>query len=543
MGIEIKSWKSRIPVAKILIVDDEETIRKLLSSALQRKGHEVVCVEDGYRACDVYPVFQPKVIISDIKMPKMTGFQMWEQLKAKYKDLPPIIYITGHGEKSAAIESLRMGAFDYLEKPFDMNDFTHRFEAALKSGSMQEENRKLTGELATANGKLAERLEARTELVHRIQHDETKTEWKLEMLGTSPSMKPVRDTISQLLKSPLGNDVGVLITGPSGSGKEVAARLIHELSGRSKGPWVPVNCGALPETLIESELFGHEKGSFTGANGRKLGVFELADGGTLFLDEIGELPLNMQSKLLRALQEKSFRRVGGSEEVKVDVRIIAATNKDLRKGAADKTFREDLYYRLNTVQVHLPALRDRMEDLPYYTKALLAQVAKGVAKAPREFLSDCFPLLQNHDWPGNLRELKSVIQRAALLSQGPVVTAEAVANALGIAHATPMRRNGGLTLATSNGSSPMVAAAVATAPAPSTTTAGMPYHSWKKSYMQSMEKEYLQQQLLHFHGNVSALSRFMKVSRPNLCRLLKKHGLHAEEFRTPGVAVESDLAA
>jgi DNA-binding NtrC family response regulator len=531
-------------MAKILIVDDEDTIRKLLTSAIQRLGHEVVCVEDGYRACDVYPVFQPKVIISDIKMPKMTGFQMWEQLKAKHKDLPPIIFITGHGEKSAAIESLRMGAFDYLEKPFDMNDFTHRLEAAVKSCSMQEENRKLTADLATANEKLSARVEARTELVHRIQHDEAKAEWNLEMLGQSPAVKPVRDTISQLLKSPLGNDVGVLITGPSGSGKEVAARLVHELSGRAKGPWVPVNCGALPETLIESELFGHEKGAFTGANGRKLGVFELADGGTLFLDEIGELPLNMQSKLLRALQEKTFRRVGGSEEVKVDVRVIAATNKDLRVAAGNKTFREDLFYRLNTVQIVMPSLGQRMTDLPFFAKALLTQVTKGFGgKAPREFLSDCFPLLQNHDWPGNLRELRNVVQRAAMLSQGPVVTAEAVANALGVAHATPLRK-APLTLAASNGSSSTpVAAAVATAPAPTTTTAGMPYHTWKKSYMQSMEKEYLQQQLLHFHGNVSALSRFMKVSRPNLCRLLKKHGLHAEEYRSPAAAVGAEVKA
>jgi DNA-binding NtrC family response regulator len=518
-------------MAKVLIVDDEETIRKLLSSAIQRAGHEVVCVEDGYRACDVYPVFQPKVIISDIKMPKMTGFQMWEQLKAKHKDLPPIIFITGHGEKSAAIESLRMGAFDYLEKPFDMNDFSHRLESAVKAGTMEEQNRKLTSDLATANEKLAGKLEARTELVHRIQHDEVKSEWNLDMLGASQGIKPVRDTISQLLKSPLGNDVGVLITGPSGSGKEVVARLIHELSGRSKGPWVPVNCGALPETLIESELFGHEKGAFTGANARKLGVFEMAEGGTLFLDEIGELPLNMQSKLLRALQEKSFRRVGGTEEVKVDVRVVAATNKDLRVASQNKTFREDLFYRLNTVQIHVPALNQRMTDLQFYAKALLAQVTKGVSKAPREFLSDCFPLLQNHDWPGNLRELRSVIQRAAMLTQGPVVTAEAVANALGVAHATPLRKPVALSLASSNGGSGPVAAAVATAPATGGTTAGMPYHSWKKSYMQSMEKEYLQQQLLHFTGNVSALSRFMKVSRPNLCRLLKKHGLHAEEYR------------
>lgn len=532
-------------MTKILVVDDEETIRKLLSGAIQRKGYEVVCVEDGYRACDVYEVFKPDVIISDIKMPRMTGFQMWEALKAKHTSVPPIIYITGHGEKSAAIESLRMGAFDYLEKPFDMDDFAHRLDAAVKRGQLEQENQKLTGDLAAANDKLKERLEARTELVHRIQHEEAKTEWKLDMLGFSPAMKPVKETIGQLTKSPLGADVGVLITGASGSGKEVAARLVHELSTRSKGPWVPVNCAALPENLIESELFGHEKGAFTGAAGRKMGVFELADGGTLFLDEIGDLPLNMQTKLLRALQEKSFRRVGGSEELKVDVRVIAATNKDLRRAVSEKSFREDLFYRLNTVQIHLPSLGERMDDLPFYAKALLAQVTKGFPKAPREFLSDCFTLLANHSYPGNLRELRSVIQRAALLSQGPVVTAEAVQTALGGGQVVPFRgaanisRPGPTGVVPTNGNAENV---VSINPAVSAVT-GMPYHSWKKQYMQNMEKEYLQQQLSNYHGNVSALSRFMRVSRPNLCRLLKKHGLHAEEFRTPAAGEQTETKA
>lgn len=526
-------------MAKILVVDDEETIRKLLSTAIQRQGHEVVCVEDGYRALEVFKVFQPTAIVSDIKMPKMTGFQMWEELKKQHKNVPPIIYITGHGEKSAAIESLRMGAFDYLEKPFDMDDFTHRLEAAVKKAELLAENSKLTADLAVANEKLKEKLEARTELVHRIQHENP--DYSLEMLGNSPAISPLKNTISQVTKSPLGSEVGILITGASGSGKEVAARLIHELSARSKGPWVPVNCGALPENLVESELFGHEKGAFTGASARKLGVFELADGGTLFLDEIGELPLNMQTKLLRALQEKTFRRVGGSEEIKVDVRVIAATNKDLKKAISEKSFREDLFYRLNTVQVQIPALRERKEDIAFFAKNLLTQVSKGISKAPKEFLSDCFPILNSYDWPGNLRELKSVVQRAALLSQGPVVTAEAVANALGIAHATPIRKaplalaavGGENSNATAvNTTTTLTTASTVPTTAPTQTTAsGIPYHTWKKQYMQGMEKEYLQQQLSHFHGNVSALSRFMKVSRPNLCRLLKKHGLHAEEYR------------
>lgn len=524
-------------MAKILVVDDEETIRKLLNGSIQSKGHEVVCVEDGYRACDVFPTFKPDVIVSDIKMPRMTGFQMWEQLKAKHKELPPIIFITGHGEKSAAIESLRMGAFDYIEKPFDMDDFQHRLAAAVKRHDLEWQNHKLSEDLAEANEKLKERLEARTELVHRIQHN--KTEWNLDMLGSSNSMKQVKDTISQLTKSPLGGDVGILITGASGSGKEVAARLVHELSTRSKGPWVPVNCGALPETLIESELFGHEKGAFTGANGKKLGVFEMADGGTLFLDEIGELPINMQAKLLRALQEKSFRRVGGQEEIKVDVRVIAATNKDLRRSVAEKSFREDLYYRLNTFQVHLPSLRDRREDIRYFAKSMLASVTQGFPKAPREFLSDCFGMLESHDWQGNLRELKSVVQRAALLSNGPVVTPEALQTALGGGQVVNFRKPSAVP---ADGANNVVSIKSTTTDAPQVSTAGMPYHSWKKQYMQNMEREYLQQQLSMFHGNVSALSRSMKVSRPNLCRLLKKHGLHAEEFRDHNVADQSKAA-
>lgn len=522
-------------MAKILIVDDEETIRKLLSQSVTKSGHEAVCAEDGYRALDVFSNFKPDVIISDIKMPKMTGFQMWDQLKAKFESLPPIIFITGHGDKTAAIESLRVGAFDYLEKPFEMSDFSHRLTAAVKKCQMERENEHLTTELNKANQKLQEKLEVKSELVHRIQHGDEKTPYSLEMLGKSACMKSVKETVGKLSENPIGAGVGVLITGASGSGKEVVARLIHEMSSRSKGPWVPVNCGALPESLIESELFGHEKGSFTGAAGRKLGYFELADGGTLFLDEIGELPLSMQSRLLRAIQEKTIRRVGGSEEIKVDVRVVAATNKDLRKCIAEKSFREDLFYRLNTVQIQIPSLKERAEDIPYYAQVLLKQVTSGVPKAPREFLSDCFSMLKSGEWEGNLRELKSVVQRAALLTSGPVVTPESIANAMGIRHATPLARPAALTLAAVNPviGPPVEESATKTPSKPVTDalTAGMPYHTWKKQYMKTMEKEYLQQKLAHFHGNVSAMSRSMKVSRPNLCRLLKKHGIAAGEFR------------
>lgn len=515
-------------MARILVVDDEETIRKLLNSSIQRKGHEVVCVEDGYRACDVFENFKPDVIVSDIKMPRMTGFQMWEALKSKYKELPPIIFITGHGEKSAAIESLRLGAFDYLEKPFDMEEFAHTLNKALSKEQLEKENHKLAGELAIANEKLKERLEAKTELVRRMQQPAEKNVYSLDMMGISPAMKNARDTIKRITSSPLGDSMSVLIIGPSGSGKEVAARIIHETSSRAKGPWVPVNCGALPDNLIESELFGHEKGAFTGANARHMGVFEMADGGTLFLDEVGELPLPMQTKLLRALQEKTFRRVGGTTEIKVEVRVIAATNKNLQKAIADKTFREDLFYRLNTLPITLPSLRERREDIVPFARILLKEVTKGIPGAPQDYSPEAQERLMSYEWPGNVRELKSVVQRAALLSNGPTVSGEAVTNSLGNAHSIPFRKPA-LSLASSNGAS--TSASSTTTPVP--TTSGLAYHKWKKEYMHSMEKDYLRQQLSHFHGNVSAIARSMKVSRPNLCRLLKKHELHAEEFRSP----------
>ena len=520
-------------MAKILIVDDEDTIRKLLLSAVQRHGHEAVAVEDGFRAVDTFENFQPDVVVSDIKMPKFTGFQMFEKLKSKHAKLPPVIFITGHGEKSAAVEALRLGAFDYLEKPFDMDDFAHHLNAAIAKRTMEQENTRLETELATANKKLSERLEARTELVHRIQTTETNT---LDRLGVSPAIYPAKEALKRLTENELGNDVSVLLSGPSGSGKEVVAKLVHDLSARAKGPWVPVNCGALPDNLIESELFGHEKGAFSGAANKKLGLFELADGGTIFLDEIGELPLAMQVKLLRVLQERSIRRVGGNTEIKIDVRVVAATNRDLKTEVTKKTFREDLFFRLNSFPIALPSLKERKEDIIPFAEKLLKECTNGMTKAPREFTEEAKRIFEGYDWPGNVRELKSTVHRAALLSNGPVVTPDAVRTALGVNNVTPIRANVTAT------SAPVLSLVTDTpaAAATNSTSAGIPYHEWKKGYMKNMERDYLQQQLLHFHGNVSAMARAMKVSRPNLCRLLRKHTIATAEFRdTPAAAVET----
>lgn len=519
-------------MARILIIDDEETIRKLVSNGVTRKNHECIAVEDGYRAVDVYSTFKPDVIVSDIKMPKLDGFQMFEELKKRFgKDnLPPVIYITGHGDKSAAIESLRVGAFDYLEKPFDMDELFHRIDAAVKKCQLERD-------LAEAQKKLSEKFEAKTELVRRLQSPKTKNTdlpYSLDLLGKSPAMQPVRESIERLAKSPIGSDIAVLITGPSGAGKEVAARLIHELSPRASGPWVALNCGALPENLIESELFGHEKGAFTGATGKKPGVFEMADGGTLFLDEIGELPLHLQPRLLRAIQEKCFRRVGGTTEIKVDVRVVTATNRNLQKWVSEGKFREDLFYRLNTVTMNVPPLHSRKEDVVNIARFLLTQATSGVSGAVKDFSEDAQKILLAYEWPGNIRELKSAVQRAALLGAGDSVSGDVMARALGQHDVIPLRRPT-LTVTEGGGSVPTSGTGVPSVggpnPGTTTTTSPVPYHQWKKSFMKDMERNYLLEQLGHFHGNVSAMSRFMKVSRPNLCRLLKKHGIVAEEFR------------
>ncbi len=501
-------------MARVLVVDDEETIRKLLSAALQRTGHEVVAVEDGYRALDVVSVFRPDVIVSDIKMPRMDGFQFWKELKKKESLPSPIIFVTGHGDKTAAIEALREGAYDYLEKPFDTDDLLHSIESAAKKQALEKENKDLGEKLAAANEQLKQKLEAKTELVRRIQKKETTEALGMEALGVSSVMRPVKEALARLANHPLGGDMSILISGPSGSGKEVVARIIHDTSSRAQGPWVAVNCGAFPENLIESELFGHEKGAFTGAAGKRLGVFEMADGGTLFLDEIGELPLSLQAKLLRVLQEKAFRRVGGTQEVRVNVRIVSATNRDLHQAVREQKFREDLLYRLNELPIRIPALSERKEDLPQIAQVLLKRFAGESTDGPSGISSAALNALHDYTWPGNVRELKSVVQRAALLTPPKQeISANAVKEAMGTgvrADVVPL------------GIVPRTKAQMPVA---------VPYHSWKKEFMRTMERDYLVEQLRNHEGNVSALARAMKVSRPNLCRLLKKHGLLADNFR------------
>lgn len=510
-------------MAKILIVDDEETLRKLLRATLERNGYEVATAEDGLQGCTQLKNFQPDIIISDIKMPKLNGFQMLERMQSENDRVPPVIYITGHGEKAAAIDSLRGGAFDYLEKPFANNDLLHSVAKAVEKNKLELEKIALESELKQANHKLSEQVEAKSELVRRIQKPQSETDSafsNLAILGDSSAMQPVKATIERLSRSGLGAEMNVLVTGQSGAGKEVVARLLHELSPRANGPWVPVNCGAFPENLIESELFGHEKGAFTGAAGRKAGVFEMADGGTLFLDEIGELPLHMQAKLLRALQERKFRRVGGQEELNVNIRVVAATNRNLQEAVNRKEFREDLFYRLNSITISIPALHERGTDVLKLADIFLQAATDGLTNVPRSFEANARSILQSYSWPGNVRELKSVIQRAALMSDGETITAETLETALG-QKSGPAGVSGNTTALRTQFSEESNV----------TELRGIPYHQWKRNMVNRMEKEYLEQLLEQFKGNVSAMSRAMQITRPNLCRLLKKHTIEAESFR------------
>jgi two-component system response regulator PilR (NtrC family) len=381
-------------VAQILIVDDERSMREFLEILLQREGHEVracasvadalVALEDG----------DYDLVISDIKMPGGSGLDLLGRVKESSPD-SPVILITAHGSTESAVEAMRLGAYDYLTKPCSVDEICLVVAKALEKHDLSNENRRLRRELQ-------ERSELPT------------------MMGKSPRMKEVFDFVHRVAPS----KTNLLITGESGTGKEVIARAVHALSDRKERPFVAVNCGAIPENLLESELFGHVKGSFTGAIANKVGLFELADGGTLFLDEIGEMPLSLQVKVLRAIQDRTFKRVGGTSDVRVDVRILCATNRDLEADVKTGRFREDLFYRLNVIEVKLPPLRDRPEDIPHLARHFLQKYGREIEKPVREAAPEVMAALEGYRFPGNVRELENLIERAVTLSQGPRITLE-----------------------------------------------------------------------------------------------------------------------
>lgn len=370
-------------MANILIIDDEKSIRKTLSEILSYEGYKVEEAADGAEGFKMFRDKQYDAVLCDIKMPKMDGLEFLEKAKEINPDVP-IVMVSGHGNIDTAVEAVKKGAYDYISKPPDLN----RLLVTLRN-AMDKSN--LVAETKTLRRK-----------VNKTQ----------EMIGNSAPILKIRETIEKVAPT----DARVLVTGENGVGKELVARWIHERSNRAAGPIVEVNCAAIPGELIESELFGHEKGSFTSAVKQRIGKFEQASGGTLFLDEIGDMSLSAQAKVLRALQEGKITRVGGDKEISVDVRVVAATNKDLLKEVEEKNFRLDLYHRLSVILIHVPSLNDRRDDIPLLVEHFLQNACQEYGMAKKTVEKEAMKALQEHNWSGNIRELGNVVARLVILS-------------------------------------------------------------------------------------------------------------------------------
>ncbi|KJS02107.1 MAG: Fis family transcriptional regulator [Peptococcaceae bacterium BRH_c4a] len=447
-------------IPKILVIDDEEHMCWALERAMKQEGYQVLTTTRGRTGLDLIREEAPSLIILDLKMPEMDGMEVLKKAKELNPKLP-VVMLTAHGTIETAIEAMKIGATDYLAKPFDLDELKMVIRQNLVMSQLVSEVNFLRSEL-------------------------TKKYWK--MIGESPALKEVLYLIEKVSSS----NAAVLITGESGTGKEVAAVAIHKNSPRRDHPFVPVNCAALPENLLESELFGHEKGAFTGAVARKLGRFEMADRGTLFLDEITEMPLSMQVKLLRVLQEKSFERVGGNETLHVDVRIIAASNRDINSAIEKGLFREDLYYRLNVVHINLPPLRERKEDIPLLTSHFIEKLrptylVNGISNGAMK-------LLMKYHWPGNIRELQNVLERAAIISHSNEITVEDLPKEFQIGPAKP-------------GADMVV---------------GLPEGGIS---LEDLEKELIIKALEKSKGNQTRAAQLLGITRSALLYRIQKHGL------------------
>ncbi|MCC6663693.1 MAG: sigma-54-dependent Fis family transcriptional regulator [Polyangiaceae bacterium] len=378
---------------RVLVVDDEENLRLVLRTLLRRNGYEVETAGSGEDALGLVDSFGPDFVITDVRMPKMGGLDLLATLKAKGSDAT-VIVMSAYGNTDLALEAMKGGAYDYIQKPFKPDEVVLTLRKAEERELLRRENRAL--------------------------REEIRKEHKFEdILAKSPNMQAIFRTIAKIAEY----KTTVLVTGESGSGKELVARAIHRRSSRRGGPFVPINCGAIPENLLESELFGHKKGAFTDAISDRRGLFEEADGGTLFLDEIGELPLGLQVKLLRVLEDEKIRRLGEARDIQVDVRIITATHRDLTAETKAGRFREDLFYRLNVLPIHVPPLRERREDIPLLIEHFITRNNTRLGTNIRGMDSECRRLLYEYSWPGNVRELENTIERAMVLAEGDQLVA------------------------------------------------------------------------------------------------------------------------
>jgi two-component system nitrogen regulation response regulator NtrX len=449
---------------RILIVDDESGIRQALKQVLEYEDLVVRVAASGGEAITLYPEYRPHLVFLDVKMAGLDGLETLTRLR----DLDPkaqVVMISGHGTIATAVEATQRGAFDFLEKPLDTDRLLVTVRNALAHAELLDENTRL----------------------------KEATESRFAMVGDSPALQTVRDLIAKVGPT----SARVLITGDNGTGKELVARALHEASPRRERPFVEVNCAAIPSELIESELFGHMKGSFTGAFADRAGKFEQADGGTLFLDEVGDMSLSAQSKLLRVLQEGVVTRIGGSKPIQVDVRVLAATNKDLDIEIAEGRFREDLLYRLNVVPIDVPALRERTEDIPALVAFFAEQLASSAGVPGRKFADDAVRRLKSRSWPGNIRELRNAVERALILASGKVITAADIDHLLpgSVAVGGPAGESGSQTFET---------------------------------FKLEAEKNFLTQKLKEHDWNVSETARSLKMPRSNLYKKIERYGLSRE---------------
>ena len=376
-------------MSRILIIEDESAIRRVLNKIIseESKSYEVFEAEDGMAGIDLIKANDYDLVLCDIKMPKMDGIDVLQYSK-KIKPELPFLMISGHGDLETAVNSMRLGAFDYISKPPDLNRLLNAVRNALDKKELVIENKRL----------------------------KKKVSQNYEMIGESKAIQHIQEMIEKVAPT----DARVLITGSNGTGKELVAHWLHQKSERSKGPMIEVNCAAIPSELIESELFGHKKGSFTGASKDRTGKFEAANGGTIFLDEIGDMSLSAQAKVLRALQEGKIQRVGDAKDISVDVRVLAATNKNLKEEIKNKRFREDLYHRLAVILIDVPSLNDRREDIPLLISHFAKKIAKEQGTSVKSFSNKAISQLQEYDWTGNIRELRNVIERLIILGEDEV---------------------------------------------------------------------------------------------------------------------------
>jgi DNA-binding NtrC family response regulator len=459
-------------MAKILVIDDEANLRKVLAALLRREGYDVTVAENGEMGLAEFHKNGADIVVTDLVMPKQGGMEVLAGVKAANPDVPVII-ITAHGTVDSAVEAIKLGAFDYVTKPFEQAELSAVIAKAAKAHE-------------SARRSVRPDVKARSALI-----------------GESSQMQDVFKIIDKVADTPST----ILITGESGTGKELIASALHGASSRRDKPFIKINCAAIPATLLESELFGYERGAFTGAVTSKPGRFELADGGTLFLDEIGEIPVEMQVKLLRALQEGEFERVGGIKTTRVDVRLIAATNRDLQAEIEAGRFRKDLYYRLAVVPIVLPALRERRSDIPMLARHFVEKYNRKLNKRIEGITDDALALLQAYPWPGNIRELENLIERVLLFADGPLITARDLPD--------PVRQGAG----------PQGNATAASSVSVEVTTGEAGLKDIVRMKAAELEKDLITKALEETGGNVTRAAKKLQISRKSLQTKMKEFGL------------------